>query len=146
MLNTFWLCLFLFLSFLQEGMAYTSDPVWFRGPWILVAGDLRTMIPKDRLEMSGLAYPMPVKANITGKELAQQVPLPRRRVNSKFFIKNVIDTKISAMQFFGGNLYTLYNNDRIIRAYEPSGALINEWALPVGEPFYVSRIFCSFRF
>jgi hypothetical protein len=42
------------------------------------------------------------------------------------------------MQFFGGLLYALYNNEMLIRAFDYSGNQVNEWDLPVAEASYVS--------
>lgn len=110
-----------------EGMAYTKDPNWFPGPHLLVAADLRTLETELRLELTSLQMPLPDVEKLT-----------ERRLNNKFFIQNLRDTKISAMQFFGGLLYALYNNEMIIRAYDSAGNLVNQWDLPVAVKFYVS--------
>ena len=41
------------------------------------------------------------------------------------------DTKVGEMQFFNGNLYMLFDNSQVIRAFAPNGIMLNEWVLPV---------------
>jgi len=110
-----------------EGMAYTNDPNWFPNPYMLVAADLRTLVLQDnlRLALTGYRFPFPSAMRLT-----------ERRLNNKFFSQKLENTKVSAMQFFGGLLYALYNNDQVIRAYDYNGNTVNEWNLPVGEAFY----------
>jgi len=103
-----------------EGLAYTSDPNWFRNPQLLVAADIRDVQKKNRLDMFAYQIPLPLDKK-----------LPEHRFNSKFFTQNLVDTKIASMQFFGDLLYVLYNNAALIRAYDSGGDQINEWLLPV---------------
>jgi len=109
----------------QEGMAYTSDPNWFQFPYLVVAADLRSLDPTIRQQLVGFRLPLP-----TNEILSE------RRVNNKYFVQNLIDTKVASMQFFGGLLYILYNNAMLIRAYDSSGNQVNEWNLPVSVAFY----------
>lgn len=47
------------------------------------------------------------------------------------FTNGLTDTKVGEMRFFNGNLYMLFDNSQVIRAFAPNGIMLNEWALPV---------------
>jgi hypothetical protein len=103
-----------------EGMAYMNDPNWFPDPTLLVASDLRvTTETSSRLELNGFSVPFPISEK-----------LKKRKVNNKLFTQGLVDQKVAEMQYFGGLLYFLYNNDRRIRAFDPNGIMVNEWFLP----------------
>lgn len=114
-------------------MAFIDDPEWFSDPYLMIAGDLRELVTTDlRLEMKGVRYPFEDNANKHGTKLFE------KHLNNKFFVQNLIDSKVASMQYIDGLLYVLYNNDKIIRAYNAAGDKVNEWDLPVGAVFYVS--------
>jgi hypothetical protein len=116
-----------------EGMAYINDPEWFSDPYVMVAGDLREVVPTNlRLEMTGIRFPFEENTNKQGTKLFE------KHLNNKFFVQNLDDTKVASMQFIEGLLYVLYNNAKVIRAYNSGGDKVNEWDLPVGAVFYVS--------
>ena len=47
------------------------------------------------------------------------------------FTNGLTDTKVGEMWFFNSNLYMLFDNSQVIRAFAPNGIMLNEWALPV---------------
>lgn len=108
-------------------MAYTNDPNWFQSPYLLVAADMRALDLRLRLQLTGFSVPFPAEGEI-----------PERRFNNKFFTQDITDTKVAAMQFFGGLMYVLYNNAKKIRAFDYFGNQVNEWKLPVAVENYVS--------
>jgi len=114
-----------------EGMAYIDDPEWFSDPYVMLAGDLRELVPTNiRLEMTGARYPFEESTSGEGTKLLS------KHLNNKFFVQNLSDTKIASMQFIEGLLYVLYNNEKLIRAYNSAGDKVNEWDLPVAAVFY----------
>jgi len=112
-----------------EGLTYISDPRWFPEPTMVVASDLLGLVLDRQLRLKLWAYQFPIVPD--GEDKPSQ-----RNMNDKFFIHNLEDSKVTAMQFFGGLLYLLYNNARVIRAFDSRGKQVNEWNLPVGEAYY----------
>jgi len=108
-----------------EGMAYTTDKNWFQNPYMLVAGEQTLANALTHLDLTAFQVPFPTAERLV-----------KRHVNNKFFYQGITDTKVSAMQFFGGLLYALYNHEQLIRAYDSAGVLVNEWAVPVGKRNY----------
>lgn len=108
-----------------EGIAYISDSAWFRAPSMVIAGDTRDIDPTSRLDLDAFIFPLPINGTSPST-----IPF-----NGKMFMTGLIDTTASAMQFFEGNLYILYGNSMVIRAYSAE-AMVNEWKLPVGAPLY----------
>jgi hypothetical protein len=94
---------------------------------MLVAGEQTLANAITHLDLTAFQVPFPTAERLV-----------KRHVNKKFFYQGITDTKVSAMQFFGGLLYALYNHEQIIRAYDSAGVLVNEWAVPVGKRNYVS--------
>ena len=63
---------------------------------------------------------------------------PLYKMNSKILLDGIEkNPKISAMQLFEGALYVLYDNARVIRAFDlTSGTMVSEISLPrVGDKF-----------
>jgi hypothetical protein len=104
-----------------EGIAFIPDENWFSSPTLIVSADERTLDPRDRLSLDAFDFPLP--ANGTS-------PI-ERHLNNKFFVNRLTDTKVGEMQLFNGNLYMLFDNSQVIRAFAPDGIMLNEWALPV---------------
>jgi hypothetical protein len=60
-------------------------------------------------------------------------PLFGRRVNANLINEGLIDSKISALQFFEHVLYILHDNDGLVRAWDLNGKFLSEWKLPAGS-------------
>jgi len=114
-----------------EAIAFISDSAWFGSPSLVVAGDTLDIDPTLRLDLDAFILPFPVNGTSPSQV----------RLNNKFFMTELVDTTASAMQFFKGNLYILYGNSMVIRAFSAEAMVINEWKLPVGVPLYVSLLF-----
>jgi len=121
---------------------YISDPKWFPRKTLLVAGDARflgsnslaILSSDEQLLLSGYGTPLPENETFVN---------PYTRVNEGIFTNGLLQTKVAAMQHFDNLLYMLFDNAQVIRAFDSSGALLNEWALPVAVVGSVSSVNAS---
>ena len=54
------------------------------------------------------------------------------------FTNGLTDTKVGEMRFFNGNLYMLFDNSQVIRAFAPNGIMLNEWGCLSALPSLIS--------
>ncbi len=56
------------------------------------------------------------------------------KLNKKLVAKGLTDEKVGSMQFFENRLYVLFDNERVIRVFDPkTGLIIQELILPIAE-------------
>mmetsp|Transcript_19641 Transcript_19641/g.32197 ORF Transcript_19641/g.32197 Transcript_19641/m.32197 type:complete len:1073 (-) Transcript_19641:9-3227(-) len=56
------------------------------------------------------------------------------KVNKKVVAKGLKDEKVGSMQFFEGRLYVLFDNERVVRVFDPkTGLIVQELMLPIAE-------------
>jgi len=56
------------------------------------------------------------------------------KLNKKLVAKGLTDEKVGSMQFFEDRLYVLFDNERVIRVFDPkTGLIIQELILPIAE-------------
>jgi hypothetical protein len=56
------------------------------------------------------------------------------KVNKRVVAKGLTDEKVGSMQFFEGRLYVLFDNERVIRVFDPkTGIIVQELMLPIAE-------------
>jgi hypothetical protein len=106
-----------------EGIAFVrDDKFFFDGQRLVVAG------MNNALEMNSFSLPLPQSSS-----LENPVNLIATRMNGNLFGANLLDldTKVSAMQFFDGLLYLMFDNAQVIRAFDRLGNMIQETKLPV---------------
>jgi len=64
-------------------------------------------------------------------ETESEVPLARHRLNSHLISGDLIDSKISSLQYFEGILYVLHDNSKLVRSWDiETGELLSEFRLP----------------
>jgi len=120
-----------------EGMAYISTPNWFsdKNPRLVVAGvkssgsDHLGNTAND-LFMDSFPVPLPESS------LDDPISLPSAKINDKIFRGTLKDAKVSAMQYFDGLLYLLFDNAQVIRAFDDVGNLVHEIKLPIAVEGY----------
>lgn len=106
-----------------EGIAIVHDNnFFFDGHKLIVAGMDNTLIMNT--------FPMPLPES---SSLENPANLVASRMNNNLFGANLldVDTKVSAMQFFDGILYLLFDNAQVIRAFDHFGNMIQETKLPI---------------
>jgi hypothetical protein len=106
-----------------EGIAFVRDnDFFFDGQRLAVAGMDNTLI------MNTFSLPLPESSL-----LENPTNLIASRMNGNLFGANLldVDTKVSAMQFFDGLLYLLFDNAQVIRAFDRFGNMIQETKLPI---------------
>jgi SPX domain protein involved in polyphosphate accumulation/uncharacterized membrane protein YidH (DUF202 family) len=56
------------------------------------------------------------------------------KLNTNLLGAGLVDSKISALQYFEGKLYVLHDNARVVRVWDPTtGDFLSEWELPRTE-------------
>mmetsp|Transcript_16107 Transcript_16107/g.30423 ORF Transcript_16107/g.30423 Transcript_16107/m.30423 type:complete len:191 (+) Transcript_16107:2601-3173(+) len=107
-----------------EGIAFVRDKNFFYdGQRLVVAG------MNNALLMNTFSMPLPPESS----SLGNPTNLIASMMNSNLFGANLldVDTKVSAMQFFDGLLYLLFDNAQVIRAFDRLGNMIQETKLPI---------------
>lgn len=115
-----------------EGMAYISTPNWFSNekPRLVVAGvesngsDHLGNTLND-LIMDSFQLPLPESS------LEDPQSAPSIKINDKIFGGTLKDAKVSAMQYFDGLLYLLFDNAQMIRSFDSNGNIVQEINLPI---------------
>eukprot|EP01083_Nonionella_stella_P010862 30894_1 len=113
-------------------MAYISTPNWFSNekPRLVVAGvesggsDHLGNTLND-LIMDSFQLPLPESS------LEDPQPAPSIKINDKIFGGTLLDAKVSAMQYFDGLLYLLFDNAQLIRSFDSHGNMVQEIKLPI---------------
>lgn len=107
-----------------EGMAYIPSSNWFAQPSLVLAGLQSDSI----LSMHTYDFPLP-----TNSPVENPITLTWTALNSKIFSRNLrlTEPKVSAMQYFDGLLYLLFDNAILIRAFDSNGNMVQETMLPV---------------
>lgn len=97
---------------------------------LFIAGDRIEKVETDLSARGTIeVYDIPDEAFVYNPEN----PLLGRHLNSNLMNRGLIDSKMSALQYFEDVLYVLYDNDSLVRAWDLNGTLLSEWKLPSGS-------------
>lgn len=130
-----------------EGIAHVSSPNWFsdKKPRLVTAG-VTSSKGINSLHMDSFTIPSDTKEGIwfgqPGVEKEEEVPWDQQisllptKLNDKIFSGTLSDGKVSAMTYFEGLLYLLFDNAQVIRSFDSLGNLVQETKLPVAVEGY----------
>jgi len=114
-----------------EGIAYVpGEP-----GKLYIAGDRIEFVGQDVASRGTIdVYNLPGEFDVIYVDADGEEPvLIGRPLNAHMVSDGLIDSKISALQYFEGVLYVLHDNDRLVRAWDLNGTLLSEWKLPTGS-------------
>ena len=136
-----------------EGIAHVTSSNWFsdKKPRIVTAG-VTSSKGVNSLHMDSFTVPSPPTEGIwfgqPGVEVESSFEDPNNspevtpislspiKLNDKIFSGTLSDGKVSAMTYFEGLLYLLFDNAQVIRSFDSLGNLIQETELPVAVEGY----------
>lgn len=132
-----------------EGLTFIPDNTnWFSSKeGRLVAAGVKTSKGMNVLSIDSFSVPSPndeMKDVWFGRPQVNEEPwsekdltrLPNIKLNDKIFSGTLIDPKVSAMSYFDGLLYVLFDNAQVIRSFDHNGNMIQETKLPVAAVGY----------
>lgn len=95
---------------------------------LIVAGDLESGHSIDMYDMDAFYF------DATTMQSKVKTVEKKSTMNKRLVSKGLPKIKIGGMQYFEGLLYMLFDNSRVIRAFETrTGAMVHEISLPVAE-------------
>ena len=137
-----------------EGIAHVSSPNWFsdKKPRLVTAG-VTSSKGINSLHMDSFTVPSPpteegIWFGQQGVEVESSFEDPNNspevtpislspiKLNDKIFSGTLSDGKVSAMTYFDGLLYLLFDNAQVIRSFDSLGNLVQETKLPVAVEGY----------
>ena len=134
-----------------EGIAHVTSSNWFsdKKPRIVTAGVTSSELGINTLHMDSFTVPSPTKEGIWFGQPGVEEEDPRAssaevtpislspiKLNDKIFSGTLVDGKVSAMTYFEGLLYLLFDNAQVIRSFGSLGNLVQETKLPVAVEGY----------
>jgi len=133
-----------------EGIAHVTSSNWFsdKKPRLVTAG-VTSSKGINSLHMDSFTVPSPTKEGIWFGQPGVEEEDPRAssaevtpislspiKLNDKIFSGTLSDGKVSAMTYFEGLLYLLFDNAQVIRSFGSLGNLVQETKLPVAVEGY----------
>ena len=133
-----------------EGIAHVTSSNWFsdKKPRLVTAG-VTSSKGINSLHMDSFTVPSPTKEGIwfgqpgveeeePWESSSEDTPiyLTPIKLNGKIFSGTLLDGKVSAMTYFDGLLYLLFDNAQVIRSFNSLGNLVQETKLPVAVEGY----------
>ena len=142
-----------------EGIAHVSSSNWFsdKKPRLVTAG-VTSSRGINSLHMDSFTVPSPTEEGMwlgqlwfvgqPGVEVESLFDDPNNspevtpislspiKLNDKIFSGTLSDGKVSAMTYFDGLLYLLFDNAQVIRSFDSLGNLVQETKLPVAVEGY----------
>ena len=136
-----------------EGIAHVTSSNWFsdKKPRLVTAG-VTSSKGINSLHMDSFTVPSPTEEGIwfgqQGLEVESSFDDPNNssevtpnsltpiKLNDKIFSGTLSDGKVSAMTYFDGLLYLLFDNAQVIRSFDSLGNLVQETKLPVAVEGY----------